>query len=454
MEFTSTRKSQPSKAFLSLIRRGDVQLFGLLALAVLFGGGGVRYGFFNLTVQLAGIGVLAVNREALFQFARQAPYPLVLLIAATMALPLLQLLPLPPVIWMELPGRDLVLESLLLSGRGIPWFPISVDINRTLLAFVSLLPALAVLVLAWRLDSIQAVCVLWLIVGLGLLNLGMGALQLSTINANANFYPGAAPDQLYGTFANHNSAGIFLLISLLALVGLPSQKQDRSALSLWRLSIAVMLVVGVVLTQSRSSIALLAVPAAFAILQYFQGRKVRNSARWWGVAPVLALALIGVGWGGYALLTSPKVQQSIERFEGLEDGRPGVWEDSLVVAGRYWPVGSGFSTFDEVFQVDESLEHVLATRAGRAHNDYLEVAIEAGAAGLALVLVWILWMLTATWRAATQADALVRFTGSAMLLCVMAQSMIDYPLRNQALLCVAAAMVALLARRFEDVKQE
>ena len=444
----SAMSASEGSAITSLLTRADVALYALLAAAVVIGGGGVGYGYFNLIVQLAALVVLALHRKEVVSFLKDGPRGLVLLVIATLVLPLLQLVPLPPGMWSLLPGRDLVGQSLELVGATDDWMQVSVDPNRTALGFIALLPAFAVLALGWSLGRSQARLALQILVGLALFGLALGALQLASANLVGNWYPGGHPQHLYGTFANHNSTGIFLVIAMLALAGLPPNqaKRKRSVFQpLWT-SLFAALAVGVILTQSRSSAALLVVPAVFLVVRSrFGGSQDQDRPGKPGLMIILPLALLFAG-GGYLLLANEKVQQTFERFDELENRRPEIWQDSLVAIDRFWPIGSGVGTFDEVYQVDESLEHVAQTRAGRAHNDYLELAIESGIAGVALLLAWLAWLGLAAWQAKSRSDPLTRLAAAAGLGCVVLQSVLDYPLRNEALLCVAAMLVALLAR--------
>jgi exopolysaccharide production protein ExoQ len=429
---------------LHFVRQPDHQLTLLLVVAVLFGGGGSAFGMFNLIVQLCAIALLAANPSATAAFFRQAPGGLRVLVLATLALPLLHLVPLPPAVWRALPGRELVSESLDLLGRADAWFPMSVAFNRTATAFLALLPPLAVLVLAWQLDQARLRRIVWRVVLLALFCVALGAVQLVSGNAAGNLYPNARPELLYGTFANRNSTGLFLVIALTCVAGLWSK--DRAQRFSWFVfpALALTLTVGVLLTQSRSSVTLLLVPLALFALRLlsFRAGGTSSSSRV-RIAVVSAVVLAGLA-GGYALFTSAKVQQTVGRFADLEDQRPQIWEDGLVSAGRYWPAGSGMGTFDEVFQVDESLEYVDARRAGRAHNDYLELAIEAGLAGLLLLACWFGWVL---FRAASPGAGRARglsLAGAASLAAIALQSILDYPLRNQAILCIAATMIVLV----------
>ncbi|MFX7025356.1 O-antigen ligase family protein, partial [Acinetobacter baumannii] len=71
------------------------------------------------------------------------------------------------------------------------------------------------------------------------------------------------------------------------------------------------------------------------------------------------------------------------RFALHDLSRITIWQDTLTAIGNVWPVGGGFGTFQELFNSVEALETVDPAVAGRAHNDWLEVTLEAGLAGLA-----------------------------------------------------------------------
>ena len=107
-------------------------------------------------------------------------------------------------------------------------------------------------------------------------------------------------------------------------------------------------------------------------------------------------------------------------------------------------------TFDEVFQIDESLENTAQRRAGRAHNDYLEIAIEAGLPGLLLIAAWSAMCIWLAWRARRSPLRWAGWAAAGILLAIALQSATDYPLRNQAMLCLAAFALLVLARFAEQ----
>ena len=418
-------------------------LVALVALA--FGGGGSAYPLANLLAQIFALGALLLLGFSRAEGVRRMPRALIVLAFLTMLLPLLQLVPLPPGIWQALPGRDLVEQSLALIGRSDSWFAWSVDRSRTLVAFASLIPVLAVLALfPWGRRG-AATAVLYLIVAMGLANFLFGALQLAIPGGLLNPYPVLSDGRLYGFFANHNSAGLFFVIALCASIGAFQMAKRRSVERNVLAGAALIFVLGTVLTNSRSSTTLLLLPLALiawiALLSI--GDKRRRLKM--GAIGFAAIALVGAGaaW----LLSNTRLATTAERFGSLEDHRPEIWEDSLVSAERFWPVGSGTGTFRDVFPVDESLEYVLAGNAGRAHSEYLEVAIESGIVGLLLIAAWVLFLAWAVFRARNRSNwPVVRAAGLAGL-CIFLQAFLDYPLRNQAMLCVAGLLIAAMVGR-------
>lgn len=427
-------------------RKPEFQLQALIILTLLVGGGGSAYGVFNLLVQLASLGILAANPKLVLAFFSRGPVGLVVLVCLTMALPLVQLVPLPAALWSALPGRELVKQSLDLVGRSNAWFPISLAPSRTLTAFLSLIPVLAVLVLASSLSQPGWVRVLRTTVWAGIALVALGGGQILTANQHFLLYrEHVNPSWLYATFANHNTSGLFFVLVLVVVITLEFAF-GRTSNSYWaprwvRGAIAGVFVIAVVLSQSRSSMGVLLIVIALGAVLFFRRAKM-SPGRVFAVAGAAITLCVG------ALLflqSSTRFGQSFDRFDNLEDVRPAIWSDTLTSIDRYWPVGSGISSFPEVFEVDEALENIWSFHAGRAHNDYLEIAQEAGIAGIMLVIAWAAWCVGAVVCASKRPCGTEVVCAALALLVISFQSIVDYPLRNQTVLCLAAIFVVLLA---------
>lgn len=430
------------------------QITALLIAICLIGGGGVAYGLANLAIQVTALAILAVNGKSLARFAKEAPWPLVVLTAATLALPLLQLVPMPQSLLGSLPGRDLALEAFKAADYN-GWAPFSLDHARTLVAFAGLIAPATLLAIGFAIPASQLNRLSLVVIAAGLVNIALGVVQVLGNSGLSTLYPELPmPGVLFGTFANRNSTGLFLVCCLILLATLPPARPTSMA-SLVKAAAAVLLATGVVLTQSRTSIVLMVIPTGLAIV-VFVLRKVRDevgSGMRASKALQAILAATAIAVTVIPLAGGSRIETSLARFEKGDEQRPRMWEDARFAAQRYWPVGAGMGTFDEVFQVDETLEYVSPRRAGRAHNDYIEIAVEAGAIGLGLCALWALWVFWASWRAIAAPARWQALSGTGILLAIALQSMLDYPLRNQTMLGVAALAILLLARARESVER-
>lgn len=429
----------------------------LLAVAILLGGGGVAYGFNNLAVQLAALLLLALNRTAFFRFWRKAPLALRALTALTLALPIIQLVPLPSQVWIAMPGRSLVTEAWSAADLPIGWRPISLDPARTFVAALGLILPLTLLALGWQLGKEQLVRLAWLTVTLGLIHVTLGIPQVLSQGETAIVYrENPMPGVLFGGFANRNSTGLFLAVCLLFALTLKPPERLVPSAWLMRIGLGTLFAVAIILTQSRSGMALglgaLAIAGLRLAATYLRPPR-QASDHIWRIIPLAA------GAGALAaicfmLTPGSRIDDAFDRFGSGDGQRAELWEDSAYSAQRFWPVGSGMGTFDEVFQIDESLEHLSLRKAGRAHNDYLELAIEGGLPALLLASAWALLVASFAVRARRLPGRWTAWAGGAALLMIALQSSVDYPLRNQAILAMAALAILLLGRFAEPTTSE
>ncbi len=428
-------------------------LLTTLVVAFALGGGGSRQGLANLLVQLTAVAALVPHRSALMQFLRESPLALKMLVGISLLLPLLQIIPLPPGVWQALPGRELAAQSLEVAGES-GWMPFSLDPLRTLLALTALITPVAVLIVGWAVPRDRLVLLGWVVVACGIATTLIGLFQIGATDGSGTLYGARNPgDVLLGTFANRNSTGLLLGFALALAALLPAPRPHPAVLAA-RIGACALLLLTIILTKSRTGIVLAALPLGLAAIKVLWSvMRERRAAGTGGArsnhnlaASLGALALLTIG-GGALLITAPgPIGEALERFEVKDDPRRYIWDDASYSVSRYWPAGAGMGTFDEVFQVDESLENLTQKTAGRAHNDYLELAIEAGVPGLVLAGLWLMLVGWLTWRARHSSQRWVAWAGSCFLFAVALQSITDYPLRSQTILAFAGFALLLLAR--------
>lgn len=429
------------------------KLISVLGISVLLGGGGAPHPLQNMAVQVICLAIAVwpiKGRSGEFSLKGIDRF-LIVLVGLTVVFPLVQLVRVPPAVWSVLPGRAAVQTSLQIIGKPDAWMPWSVDPARTLLAWLSLIPAVVALVLAARAPTNDRIAVLIAVLMFGLLEVVLGAVQLASGNRVLMLYQKAASDQLQGTFAYHNAIGIFLVICLIILVGLPRRGRDRRADVAIRLGLGTVFTVAVVLTQSRTSMALLVLPAALLILTGVKSwldrsgmmdRHVRQRLLVGipiGIACLAAFAWVAAG--------NQRVNQALSRFDDLHDSRPMIWEDAWTTTKAYWPVGTGMGTFMTAFNIHESLENLVPPITNRAHNDYLELSIEGGLSALLLLAGWAAFvLLRVTGEGAGIRNRSLRAITLVATLAIAGQSLIDYPLRNEAMLALAGLLLGLLSK--------
>jgi O-antigen ligase len=113
---------------------------------------------------------------------------------------------------------------------------------------------------------------------------------------------------------------------------------------------------------------------------------------------------------------------------------------------HFWPVGTGLGTFQEIYRSFENPLTIKLAYVNHAHDEYLEILLETGAAGMVLLLAFLAWWIGRAWRVWREGSlspfAMAAVIASASL---MVHSLVDYPLRTAALSSVFAACLALMA---------
>jgi O-antigen ligase len=136
----------------------------------------------------------------------------------------------------------------------------------------------------------------------------------------------------------------------------------------------------------------------------------------------------------------------------LADWRLPFARNTIEAAMAYMPFGSGMGTFVPVYQTfEKASDNVASAFANRAHNDFLELWLEAGLVGLIAMGGFLVWVLGAVWRVwrhglrgADHRDNLMACAAALALVLLLAHATVDYGLRTAALMAVFAWAVSML----------
>lgn len=390
--------------------------------------------------------------------------------------PLAQLVPLPPSIWTHLPGRSDFESNIRAAGLEPGWLPLSVVPSATWLSALALLPPMAVFLGVLQLGYAERRRLSLVILVLGMIGVGLGLLQVAQGQASPlRFYDFTNTQDTVGFFANRNHHAAFLycllLIAAAFAVAALSTIADagtwirspggaaRLVGGLALLAALVVLLVAQAIARSRAGIGLTIVALIGALaLAYLvpagatgaqQGARAgpagRRAARWLLAAIVLAV-----------LFTAQFVlYRVLQRFDAdpLLDARVPFARNATEAAIAYMPFGSGLGTFVPVYLTfEKASDNVAAAYANRAHNDFLELWLEAGAIGLVAMIVFVIWVVRTSWRVwrrglpgAGHLDNLLACAAGLALILLLGHSMVDYPLRTTALMAISAWAVAMIA---------
>lgn len=418
----------------------------LLVFSFAFGGASRMHGLRLAMVELAALPLLAIVGLHLQTWGNWREHRLTLgLLAGLVALPLIQLVPLPPAIWTALPGRDQLELALNLAGLQPGWSSLSVTPDRTWQHFLALIPPVAMFLAALIASYEVRRQLLYLALGATVISILLGMLQI----AGGHFYlwPATRGGGMDGFFANRNHHATLLLVATpfaAVLAGAALRRSSsRGQTTLWLGSLFIgLVIVAIAVVRSRAGVILIGPTLVLSLLAAWiaSGRR-RPGPAFFGLAAIVALAIAAVGVFALAPI--------LDRFDpdSPAEGRFENWPYVAEAAQTYLPVGSGLGSFDPVYRSIEPLDRLDPTYFNQAHNDYLEIWLETGWIGMALVLVFLAWWgrrSWACWRAPPSRESDLQRAASIAILMVLLHSAVDYPLRTEAIAVLFALFAAIL----------
>ena len=446
----SRRRSRKSSSQASTERppgdiaeRGDGLLLlacgAILLLALIFGG--TREVLWpDAVVQIASLPLLGYALWQVPGIWRRANNRLALsVLVAVVALPLVQLIPLPPFIWTSLPGRASIVSAYREAALEVPWLGISLNPAATWRDALTLIPPVAIFLSTLLLGRGARRILAAGFVAFAFISVLLGLAQI-------------AQSEAVGFFANRNHFAA-LLYSALPLtaafaVGFASDRRREIwiVLALCLLVFASLLL-GLGMSRSRAGvgIAMFAGLGSLALAVTTPRPDTRKRANRWvwlaafaGVVLVLQFASIGL----------------LQRFEVApeDDLRWEFAATTLRAALDFMPFGSGFGTFEDVYKIYEERGQLFTSYVNHAHNEYAETLLEGGVPAFGVLIAFLIWFATAAtrrWRATgarsmSTLDRSLPKAATLVVLLLLIHSAVDYPLRTTALSALFAFACALM----------
>jgi hypothetical protein len=368
---------------------------------------------------------------------------------------LVQFVPLPPGVWTRLPGHEPYAAVAQAVGSGA-WRPLTLAPELTLNALSGLLPATALGLLGLMLDFRGRIRLGYWIAGLACVSALLALVQLAVGGNTLHLFRTSSADSAVGLFANRNHQAALMAVSLPLLAALATARLREGARPARVLATVAgtmaLLLIAIAASGSRMGLVLGAVGLAAALSIYlscsdrtaFDGP--RRPALWAAGAAAALAAIVPIA----LLIARSGVVERLASRDAIEQTRVAALSPMLAAARAFMPFGSGFGTFEPVYQRFEPAALLSTIYLNQAHNEPVQLALEGGVAALALLALFLLWWVRASIRAVRPRDSAPRramgIAAASGTLILMVSSLVDYPLRTPLLSGLFALMCAELAR--------
>ena len=397
-------------------------------------------------VELAALPLLVLALGRLAKERKWVDHRLALgVLGAVVAIPLVQSIPLPPMVWTGLPGRDQMVLALQLSGQEPGWAPLSLTPDRTWNSALALVPPTALFLAVLLLSHTHRQRLVQFCIAASLAGILLGTAQLASGGDRFHPWSWTAANSVTGFFANRNHLASSLLVALpfaIVLGAATLRRPDREMKALWFGALfAGLVVVALAAIRSRAGIILFApVMLASLLAAWISAGRSRPGPGLLVLVGSTAAALTAV-----AVLALPPILARFDR--ATPEVRFERWPLIAEAAQTYLPLGSGMGSFDAVYRSVEPLEELDSSFFNQAHNEYLEIWLEAGWLGISVFLAFLVWYARrswAAWRTAPSRESDLQRAASIGIGVLLVHSSADYPLRTVALAVVFALCCGIL----------
>lgn len=364
------------------------------------------------------------------------------LVFAAVALTALQLVPLPPAAWTELPGREVLTRAVAVLGEEQPWRPVSMSPGATVNALSSLIVPVVALLLAAPLSRSEHWRTATILLGLVVASSLLGLLQFSGSHFDHPLINDVT-GSVSGSFANRNHLALFAGIGCILAPSWAFRDGHGARWKPWTaLGLTILFLLIILATGSRTGMLVggLGIVIGLAIVRRPLASALRRLPRRWTVAAITATV------GGLVLAIVASI--ALDRAVSVDRATTTVINDELRIqafpvivemAKLYFPVGSGIGAFDPVYRIHEPSALLNIRYLNHAHNDLLEVVLDAGLPGLLILATavgWWFWRSATVWLRDAGSDASLARMGSGILLLVLIASVTDYPARTPMIMAV------------------
>lgn len=371
-------------------------------------------------------------------FAARSLRPAFWMMMALAALIAAQLVPLPPGLWLSLPGRAHYAEAASMLGQSQPWRPLNLTPDLGWNALLALLPCTAVLVFAAAARRKEARLGPVLMVTIAVSSALLGIAQLAGGPESAlRYYHDTSIGSPTGFFTNRNHQAMMLACALPVIAYWATDRESAvvngTSRRLTALLLGLLLMLVIAASGSRAGLVLGVAGALIAGAIVWPALRYRRGDM--RIAIIVVSVILLIIAGTLALYHSDRLP-SVNRLLAVDDDqdmRLRWLGPAMHIVRDFFPWGTGFGSFDPIFRQYEPLELLRFTYANQLHNEFVQLALEAGLPGLLLGTTFVAGWVTQCVRivrAPVSRDRMLALVGVAITAMLVAGSVFDYPLRT------------------------
>lgn len=428
----------------------DLRLSIFIALCLALGGTSLyvqtlKIPLYYISVGLIGHALLTKKRSL-----KKLLCPSIILGGILIGLYCLYVIPLPPIFWGQLSGRELVIESFARTDNVLPWLPLSLVPRITYESIFSFLPIIAI-VLTMQLSaseteirnaekSIIALAIISFLIGLTEVLLGI---HIFTVY---EFYSQGFPVGVF-TNINHQATLSSIALSLAVFFTLKTRLSSSGKNNLhflWGGAGVILLVLSLILTRSSAGYLFLCVNLSLSFLIMMQGKK--HSFMF--IIPLLVMLLTLVV--DFVFFESHLQNILVKITSQSETSRKQIFTTSIEAGKSLGFFGAGPGSFDAIYRIFENQGVLTQKYVNEAHNEYIQIWIEFGMLGIVWVFAAFIWFLLKVKHLVlgTSSPKKEHLIYALCILTVALHSIVDFPLRTIAM----SAIFTFLIVRFDGFR--
>ena len=413
----------------------------------------IKWPLYIVSVIIMGSVLTSRDREPL----RNLLHTPVILGGAFLGLFLLYLIPLPPDVWSQLPGRASLIEAFSIAQISLPWLPLSLTPEDSLMSIWNFLPPIAIimiLILDLKKSELQnahvtLLALVFISVILGLLQMLGG--DIFYFYKVSNFgYP-------VGFFSNANHQACFLAM-LFAPIFYFSQpfrsigglsRRGMTQKNIFAFACLFLIVVCIILTDSIAGYLIVMIAFFLSVLGFYRPQN----------RPFLVLGILGLVIGLFLfdfLFFGNFGKDLVEKFaDAGGTSRFSIYSKLLSEIDLVSFFGTGPGSFHNIYIGIEDRLTMNTKYVSQAHNDFLQVLLELGIPGLIIMITSFIWVTFVVIKMVFKNENSnpLRLAAGIAVLCVLIASIPDYPLRTIGLSSLTIFYTIIMAgieRQFAD----